>query len=51
VFLLGANHVKHPALTIAETESFGVLRMVVDKCDAAVKLLRDMASWPTSPTW
>ncbi len=39
--LLGANNVNIRALTIAETESFGVLRIVVDKCDAAVKLLRD----------
>ncbi len=39
--LLGANGVNIRALTIAETESFGVLRIVVDKCDAAVKLLRD----------
>lgn len=39
--LLGANRVNIRALTIAETESFGVLRIVVDKCDAAVKLLRD----------
>lgn len=39
--LLGANHVNIRALTIAETESFGVLRMVVDKCDAAVQLLRE----------
>jgi hypothetical protein len=39
--LLGANNVNIRALTIAETESFGVLRMVVDKCDAAVRLLRD----------
>jgi hypothetical protein len=28
-------------LTIAETESFGVLRIVVDKSDAAIHLLRD----------
>lgn len=39
--LLGANNVNIRALTIAETESFGVLRIVVDRCDAAVKLLRD----------
>ncbi|HPC96515.1 MAG TPA: ACT domain-containing protein [Sedimentisphaerales bacterium] len=39
--LLGAHDVNIRALTIAETESFGVLRMVVDKCDAAVKLLRE----------
>ncbi|MDI6451096.1 ACT domain-containing protein [Anaerobaca lacustris] len=39
--LLGDHGVNIRALTIAETESFGVLRIVVDKCDAAVKLLRD----------
>lgn len=39
--LLGENGVNIRALTIAETESFGVLRVVVDKCEAAVKLLRD----------
>jgi hypothetical protein len=39
--LLGDNGVNIRALTIAETESFGVLRIVVDKCDAAIKLLRD----------
>ncbi len=39
--LLGANDVNIRALTIAETESFGVLRIVVDKSDLAIKLLRD----------
>ena len=39
--LLGRNGINIRALTIAETESFGVLRVVVDKSDAAVKLLRD----------
>jgi hypothetical protein len=39
--LLGANDVNIRALTIAETESFGVLRIVVDKSDVAIKLLRD----------
>jgi hypothetical protein len=39
--LLGQNDVNIRALTIAETESFGVLRVVVDKCEVAVKLLRD----------
>jgi hypothetical protein len=39
--LLGSNNINIRALTIAETESFGVLRIVVDKSDAAVKLLRD----------
>jgi len=39
--LLGANDINIRALTIAETESFGVLRIVVDKSDAAIKLLRD----------
>ena len=39
--LLGSNGVNIRALTIAETESFGVLRIVVDKSDLAVKLLRE----------
>src|SRR4030043_371634 len=39
--LLGKNDVNIRALTIAETESFGVLRIVVDKSDLAIKLLRD----------
>jgi len=39
--LLGNNNVNIRALTIAETESFGVLRIVVDQSDAAIKLLRD----------
>jgi len=39
--LLGQNSVNIRALTIAETESFGVLRIVVDKSDLAIKLLRD----------
>jgi len=39
--LLGNNKINIRALTIAETESFGVLRIVVDKSDVAVKLLKD----------
>jgi hypothetical protein len=39
--LLGDNDVNIRALTIAETESFGVLRIVVDKSDFAIKLLRE----------
>lgn len=39
--LLGDNEINIRALTIAETESFGVLRIVVDKSDEAVKLLKD----------
>jgi len=39
--LLGDNGVNIRALTIAETESFGVLRIVVDKSDLAIKLLRE----------
>jgi hypothetical protein len=39
--LLGRNDVNIRALTIAETESFGVLRIVVDKSDLAIQLLRD----------
>ena len=41
--LLGAHGVNIRALTIAETESFGVLRIVVDKSDVAIKLLQDNA--------
>jgi len=39
--LLGSNDINIRALTVAETESFGVLRIVVDKSDEAVKVLRD----------
>jgi len=39
--LLGSHNINIRALTIAETESFGVLRIVVDQSDAAIKLLRD----------
>jgi hypothetical protein len=39
--LLGKNDVNIRALTIAETESFGVLRIVVDKPDIAVKILKE----------
>ncbi len=38
--LLGKNNINIRALTIAETESFGVLRIVVDKSDLAVKTLK-----------
>ena len=38
--LLGEKGINIRALTIAETESFGVLRIVVDKTDEAVELLR-----------
>lgn len=39
--LLGGNDVNIRALTIAETESFGVLRIVVDRTEKAAKLLSD----------
>lgn len=39
--LLGADDVNIRALTIAETENFGVLRIVVDKAEQAAKLLGD----------
>jgi len=39
--LLGSNDINIRALTVAETESFGVLRIVVDKSDEAIKVLRD----------
>jgi len=38
--LLGDNGINIRALTIAETESFGVLRIVVDRSEAAVELLK-----------
>jgi hypothetical protein len=38
--LLGQAGINIRALTIAETESFGVLRMVVDKPDEAIALFR-----------
>ncbi len=38
--LLGKNNINIRALTIAETESFGVLRIVVDKSDLAVATLK-----------
>ncbi len=37
---LGQNNINIRALTIAETESFGVLRIVVDKSDQAIQTLR-----------
>lgn len=39
--LLGQAGINIRALTIAETESFGVLRMVVDKPDEAIELFRN----------
>jgi hypothetical protein len=39
--LLGSRGVNIRALTVAETESFGVLRIVVDHSDVAINLLRD----------
>lgn len=39
--LLGKNKINIRALTIAETESFGILRIVVDKSDLAVKVLKE----------
>lgn len=38
--MLGQAGINIRALTIAETETFGVLRMVVDKTDAAMELFR-----------
>jgi len=38
--LLGENNVNIRALTVAETESFGVLRIVVDKTEEAMKALK-----------
>jgi len=39
--VLGKNNVNIRALTIAETESFGVLRIVVDKPDICTKVLKE----------
>jgi hypothetical protein len=39
--LLGKNDINIRALNVAETESFGVLRIVVNKAEAAVKVLAD----------
>ncbi len=39
--LLGQNGVNIRALTIAETETFGVLRIVVDKPQQAIQIFRD----------
>jgi len=39
--VLGRNEINIRALTVAETESFGVLRIVVDKSDAAIAVLRE----------
>lgn len=38
--LLGKNGVNIYALTIAETETFGVLRLIVDKSELAVKTIK-----------
>jgi hypothetical protein len=39
--LLGKNDINIRALNVAETESFGVLRIVVNKPDVAVKVLKE----------
>lgn len=39
--MLGKAGINIRALTIAETESFGVLRLVVDKPDQAIKLFHE----------
>lgn len=39
--LLGSYGVNIRALTVAETESFGVLRIVVDHSDIAIRVLRE----------
>jgi len=38
---LGENNINIMALTIAETENFGVLRIVVNKPEEALKLLKE----------
>ncbi len=39
--LLGTNGINMRALTIAETPEFGILRVVVDKPEEAIRLLRE----------
>jgi hypothetical protein len=39
--LLGKNDINIRALNVAETESFGILRIVVNKPDAAVRVLKE----------
>lgn len=39
--VLGDAHIDIKALTIAESEEFGVLRMVVDKPDEALRVLKE----------
>jgi hypothetical protein len=39
--LLGKNDINIRALNVAETESFGILRIVVNKPDAAIKVFKD----------
>jgi hypothetical protein len=39
--LLGKNDINIRALNVAETESFGILRIVVNKPDVAIKVFKD----------
>lgn len=39
--LLGDSHINMRALCVAETADYGVARMIVDKPEAAVKVLKD----------
>lgn len=39
--LLADNHIDIRALTIAETADYGVLRLIVDKTDLAIKVLKE----------
>ena len=39
--VMGKNNVNIRALTVAESEDFGVLRIVVDKPEATLKLLKE----------
>ncbi len=39
--LLGKNDINIRALNVAETESFGILRIVVDKPEAAIKVFKE----------
>jgi hypothetical protein len=39
--ILGKNKINIKALTLAESPEFGIVRLVVDKADEAVKLLKE----------
>ena len=39
--ILGANNINIKALTLAESPEFGIVRLVVDRAEEAVKLLKE----------